>query len=152
MYFYGTYRCWATVEPHTLSVVDQNSRFISIFWHQFQLLIHGYCLFVKHCFLKILFNPSLPDKWILKCESYHYFYINTCNHMLHTVVGQQYPHTLSVVDQLNTCDPMVHTVVGQQYPHTLSVVDQISRIISIFDINVNYWYMDIVFFCKTMFP
>ena len=100
--------------PHTLSVVDQNSRIISIFWHQCQLLIHGYCLFVKQCFLKILINPSLPDMWILKCESYHYFYINTCNHMVHTVVGQQYPHTLSVVDQINTCNPMVHTVVGQQ--------------------------------------
>ena len=34
--------------------------------------------------------------------------------MLHTVVGQHYPHTLSVVDQINTCIPMVHTVVGQQ--------------------------------------
>ena len=34
--------------------------------------------------------------------------------MVHTVVGQQYPHTLSVVYQINTCISMVHTDVGQQ--------------------------------------
>ena len=44
--------------------------------------------------------------------------------------------------------PMVHTVVGQQYPHTLSVVDQNSRIDQYFDINVKYWYIVIFLFCK----
>ena len=108
--------------------------------------------FVKQCFLKILFNPSLPDMWILKCESYHYFYINTCNHMVHTVVGQQYPHTLSVVDQINTCIPMVHTVVGQQYIHThCQLLIKILELYQYFDINVNYWYMDIVLFVKQCF-
>ena len=41
--------------------------------------------------------------------------------MVHTVVGQQYPHTLSVVDQINTCNPMAIQLLGNSIPtHTVS--------------------------------
>ena len=67
--------------------------------------------------------------------------------MVHIVVGQQYPHALSVVDHnsRHVINILTYNCWATIDPHTLSVVDQISRIYQYFDINVSYWYMDI--FC-----